>query len=86
MCISKKDYYIIKEKDKGEVICLNFEVIKYKQNDNYTVYEGIKKKERFYEIKNNQNGYNGKWFKFSLTNGKIDYVKGPWYDFSYNWH
>lgn len=86
MCISENDYDTYKDKDKGEVIFIKFEVIKYIQNENYTVYEGIKKKERFYQIKNNQNGYNGKWFKFKLTNGKYDFVKGPWYDFSYNWH
>ena len=38
MCISENDYDTYKDKDKGEVIFIKFEVIKYIQNENYTVY------------------------------------------------
>ena len=87
MDINKNDYQIIDSKF-GKVIYIKFIVRKTIQNKNYILYEGIsseKKKERFYSIKHNENGYNGKWFKFKLTHGKEEYVKGPWYDFSMHW-
>jgi hypothetical protein len=87
MDINKKDYQIIDSKF-GKIIDIKFIVYKIKQTDNFTLYEGFsteKKKERFYSIKHNENGYNGLWFKFKLTNGKEEYVKGPWYDFSMHW-
>ena len=84
MDINENDYDIININDK-EVICIKFIVKKIIQNKNYILYEGIgtnKKIEKFYSIKNNNNGYNGKLFKFKLTNGKEEIIKGPWYDFS----
>lgn len=84
MDIHKNDYEIINS-DLGEVISIKFVVQKIQQNNNYILYEGYgtnKKIERFYSIKNNYNGYKGQWFKFKLTNGKEEYIKGPWYDFT----
>ena len=86
MDINKADYQIIDSKF-GKVIHIKFIVHKIKQNEKFTLYEGIsseKKKERFYSIKHNNNGYKGQWFKFKLSNGREEYVKGPWYDFSRN--
>tara|TARA_Y100000817_G_scaffold278935_1_gene242015 strand:- start:409 stop:690 length:282 start_codon:yes stop_codon:yes gene_type:complete len=82
----KENYEIINKENISEnIINVKFKVIKVKQNDNYSYYEGYnsnKKLIRYIAIKHNQNGYNGQWFQFNLTNGKQEYVKGPWYDFS----
>lgn len=87
MDINKADYEIIDSKF-GKVIYIKFIVRKTIQNKNYILYEGISSEnnfERFYYIKHNKNGYDGQWFKFKLTNGKEEYIKGPWYDFSMHW-
>ena len=87
MVLTNDDCEFFNDYDKGLIYFIKFKVKKVIQDDNYSYYEGISKdgtKERYISNKNNQNGFGGKWFKFTLENGECEYVKGPWHDFSRN--
>jgi hypothetical protein len=87
MVLTNDDCEFINDVDKGLIYFIQFKVTKTIQDSNYSYYEGICKNgsiERYISIKHNQNGFDGKWFKFTLDNGEYEYVKGPWPDFSRN--
>lgn len=67
---------------------ISFPVMKVIQSNQYTYYEGYdenKKLVRYISVKHNKNGDNGLMYQFTLTNGKIEYVEGPWLDYSRDW-
>ena len=70
------------------IVIIKNPVKKIIQSPSYICYEGYDEEQnifRYISVQHNKQGDNGKTYQFTLYNGKVELVEGPWLDFTRNW-